>query len=74
MANHPTPTAPALTKLLYDLNEAGELLSIGRTALYEEITSGRLRSVKRGKSRLIPADALLDYVALLQNEARAEVA
>jgi excisionase family DNA binding protein len=46
-------------------------LSMSRSAIYEEIRSGRLRSVKRGRSRLISASAMADYVALLEQEARA---
>lgn len=56
-------------KLLYRVPEAMTLLSISRTVIYEEIRSGRLRSVKRGCTRLIPAAALQDYLALLDQEA-----
>lgn len=56
-------------KLLYRVPEAMTLLSISRTVIYEEIRSGRLRSVKRGCTRLIPAAALRDYLALLDQEA-----
>ncbi|HUN33751.1 MAG TPA: excisionase family DNA-binding protein [Trebonia sp.] len=44
-------------------------LSLGRSTLYELIRSGRLRSVKEGRSRLIPASAISDYVKLLEKEA-----
>jgi excisionase family DNA binding protein len=46
------------------------VLSMSRSAIYEEIRAGRLRSVKRGRSRLISASAIADYVALLENETR----
>jgi hypothetical protein len=36
-----------------------------------QIRAGRLRSVKEGNARLIPADAITDYVALLEAEAEA---
>ena len=58
-------------KVLYRVIEATTVLSMSRSALYEEIRSGRLRSVKRGRSRLISASALADYVALLEQETRA---
>jgi excisionase family DNA binding protein len=58
-------------KVLYRVTEAMAVLSMSRSAVYEEIRSGRLRSVKRGRSRLISASALADYVALLEQEARA---
>lgn len=48
-----------------------ELLGIGRTTLYQLIRSGRLRTVTQGRSRLIPASAIRDYVALLEQEAEA---
>ena len=35
-------------------------LGIGRTAVYEAIGRGDLRSVKLGRRRLIPADALAE--------------
>jgi excisionase family DNA binding protein len=44
---------------------------MSRSAIYEEIRSGRLRSVKRGRSRLISASAIADYVTLLEHETRA---
>jgi len=47
------------------------VLSMGRSVIYEQIRSGRLRSVTQGRSRLIPASAIADYVALLEREANA---
>ena len=46
------------------------VLSMGRTAIYEQIRSGRLRTVTQGRSRLIPASAIAEYVKLLESEAR----
>jgi excisionase family DNA binding protein len=46
------------------------VLSMSRGAIYQEMRSGRLRSVKRGRSRLISAAAIADYVALLEHEAQ----
>lgn len=43
-------------------SEAARLIGIGRTMLYEEITSGRLRSAKVGKRRLISLDAIRDWL------------
>ena len=54
---------------LYRIAEAMELLSLSRSVIYEELRSGRLRSVHCGRTRLIPAAAILDYVALLEHEA-----
>ncbi|WP_433274065.1 helix-turn-helix domain-containing protein [Pseudonocardia xinjiangensis] len=53
---------------LYRIPEAMELLSLSRTVIYEQIRAGRLRSVTQGRTRLIPADAMAEYVTLLINE------
>lgn len=58
-------------KALYRVPEAMRLLSLSRSVLYTQIRLGRLRSVKEGNTRLIPADAIADYVALLEAEAEA---
>jgi excisionase family DNA binding protein len=59
------------SKVLYRVAEAMAVLSMSRSAIYQEIRSGRLRSLKRGRSRLISASAITDYVALLEEETRA---
>jgi excisionase family DNA binding protein len=58
-------------KVLYRVPEAMRLLSLSRSVIYIQIRSGRLRSVKEGSARLIPADAIAEYVALLEAEAEA---
>jgi excisionase family DNA binding protein len=58
-------------KQLYRVREAMTVLSMSRSVIYEQIRSGRLRSVTQGRSRLIPASAIAEYVALLESEARA---
>ncbi|NUT23807.1 MAG: helix-turn-helix domain-containing protein [Hamadaea sp.] len=58
-------------KALYKVPEAMNLLSLSRTVIYELIRSGRLRTVKEGRSRLVPATAITDYVTLLEREAGA---
>ncbi|MFV2098024.1 helix-turn-helix domain-containing protein [Micromonospora sp. LOL_014] len=55
-------------KALYKVSEAMVILSLSRTIIYELIRSGRLRSVREGRARLIPAGAIADYVALLERE------
>ncbi|WP_036554291.1 excisionase family DNA-binding protein [Nocardiopsis sp. CNT312] len=55
-------------KKLLRVEEAAKLLGIGRTRVFEQIKLGRLRSVKIGTSRLVPAVALDEYVALLLEE------
>ncbi|MPY82602.1 MAG: helix-turn-helix domain-containing protein [Actinophytocola sp.] len=55
-------------RALYRVSEAEQLLSLSRSAIYEDIRAGRLQSVRRGRSRLIPAAAIQEYVQLLINE------
>ncbi len=61
----------ASDKQLYRVPEAMAVLSLSRSVIYEQIRSGRLRSVTQGRSRLIPVSAIAEYVALLEDEARA---
>ena len=56
-------------KQLYRVSEAMELLSLGRSVIYEQIRSGRLRTVKEGRTRLVPEWAIRQYVALLASGA-----
>jgi excisionase family DNA binding protein len=60
----PVPVTPVLLRP----EQAAEALAIGRTAVYELIRSGRLRSVKVGGLRRIPATALADFVRRLEEE------
>ncbi len=53
---------------LYRIREAMSLLSMSRSFIYEQIRAGRLRSVKQGRARLIPATAIQTYVQLLIDE------
>jgi excisionase family DNA binding protein len=55
------PGAP----VLYRVDEAAEALRLSRSVLYELIRSGRLRTVKAGRRRLVPVAALTEYVASL---------
>lgn len=55
--------APAAPDRLLDVDQAAAMLGIGRSALYGEIGEGRLRSVKVGRRRLIPAAAIAERIA-----------
>ncbi|MGW0534213.1 helix-turn-helix domain-containing protein [Streptomyces sp. NPDC003032] len=55
--------------LLYRVKDAMRVLNMSRTVIYDLIRAGRLRTVKEGRTRLIPASAITDYVALLEREA-----
>jgi excisionase family DNA binding protein len=67
-------TASAEAKLLYRIPEAMRLLSMSRSVMYEQIRAKRLRSVRQGRTRLIPAAAIVDYVLLLESESGRRVA
>lgn len=51
-----------MDKLLLTPEEAAELLSIGRSKLYQLLAAGTLRSVTIGASRRIPVEALRAFV------------
>jgi excisionase family DNA binding protein len=63
-----TPPATAVPQL-YRIPDAMRLLSMSRSVIYEQLRAGRLRSVRQGRTRLIPATAIADYIALLEAEA-----
>jgi excisionase family DNA binding protein len=54
---------------LYRVTDAMRLLKLSRTVIYEQIRSGRLQSVRQGRARLITAEAIRNYIALLESEA-----
>ncbi|MDP9608850.1 helix-turn-helix domain-containing protein [Streptomyces demainii] len=57
-------------RLLYCVPDAMKFLSIkSKDTIYALMRTGRLRSVKEGRARKIPASALHEYVALLEREA-----
>jgi excisionase family DNA binding protein len=47
---------------LLSVDEAAATLGLGRSRLYEDLLAGRLRSVKVGRRRLIPATAVRQYI------------
>jgi excisionase family DNA binding protein len=56
--------------LLYSVRDARKALGgMSHTVIYDLMRRGRLRSVKEGRSRLIPVSAIAEYVALLEREA-----
>lgn len=50
---------------LYTVQEAKNQLSLGLTKTRDLISSGELRSVKIGRARRVPADAIDEYVRRL---------
>lgn len=51
------------TKMLYRAEEAAEIMSLSRTAIYGLIRSGDLDTIKIGNRRRIPRSSIEDYVA-----------
>ena len=70
----PTPMAedvpsrtPEIAKRLLTIREAGELLGVGRTTVYELIANDELEVVHIGRSARIPTAAVDDFVDRLRS-------
>lgn len=50
-------------RLAYGINDFASALGIGRTKIYEEIKSGRLRAKRIGGRTIIAADDAAKYLA-----------
>jgi excisionase family DNA binding protein len=59
---------------LLTVEEAAHRLRIGRTLVYQLISSGKLESVKVGRLRRVPAECLPAYVATLRRTRSSEAA
>ena len=53
-------------KVLYTVPEVAEMLSMGTTKVWEHVMSGRLPSVKDGRSRRITRQAVDWFVETLE--------
>ncbi|GAA4978097.1 helix-turn-helix domain-containing protein [Yinghuangia aomiensis] len=58
---------------LYTVRDVMVLTGLGKTAVFELLRSGRLRSVREGRARRIPAAAIREYMSLLTKEAEGNV-
>jgi len=54
-----------MEKLLLTPEDAAEVLSIGRTKVYELLAAGLLRSVRIGTSRRVPREAVEEFITSL---------
>ncbi|MEU3253206.1 helix-turn-helix domain-containing protein [Streptomyces sp. NPDC006997] len=61
--------ATTVEPVLYKVSDAERALRLSRTVIYGLIRTGRLRTVKEGRARRIPASAIHEYTALLEREA-----
>lgn len=55
-------TAPPTAPRTYSVERAAELIGIGRTFAYREVSAGRLRVIRRGRRILVPESAVRDYI------------
>ena len=55
------------TARLLSIDAACAELSLGRSAVYERIADGSLRSIKVGRRRLISTEAIQDFIHSLEN-------
>ena len=60
-------------KLLLTIDEAAQRLGIGRSHAYVYVLRGELESVKLGRSRRVPLEAIDAFVARLRSETEAQV-
>jgi len=59
-------------RLLLSITDFCDLTAIGQTMAKKLIRQGRIRTVRIGDRRLIPAQAARDFVAQLEAEAAAQ--
>lgn len=69
MSSNESIPARRVVPILYRVDEAAEALHLGRTAVYELIPCGALRTVKVGTRRFAPVDTVREYVASLTDGA-----
>lgn len=55
-----------LDKLLYTVDEVAEMLSVSKMTIYRLFGTGELDSVKIGKSRRIPREAVVKFLESLE--------
>ena len=56
---------------LHNIERTQERLGVGRSKIFELIASGQLRSVRVGRRRLVPEQAIRDFVTQLDKQAGA---
>ena len=58
-----------MTAVLLTVEDAAQALALGRTKIYELLDAGELRSIKIGRARRIPVDALHEFVRSVDADA-----
>lgn len=62
MSGYNASADQSAAKMLYRAEEAADLLSISRTAVFNLISSGDLPAIKIGGRRRIPRASIEDYI------------
>ncbi|MDX2703945.1 helix-turn-helix domain-containing protein [Streptomyces sp. PA03-6a] len=57
-----------MSRILYPTDEVAQQLGVGLTTAKALIKSGELRSVKIGRARRVPAEALHEFVSRIDAE------
>ena len=60
-----------MNKLAHTVDEACDLLSIGRTLFYSEVKAGRIETARAGGRTIVPRSSLERYIEARLQEARA---
>ena len=60
-----------MSPVLLTVEEAADALALGRTKVYELLDAGALRSIKIGRARRIPVEALHEFVHRMESQATA---
>ena len=60
--------------MLFSIEEVADILHIGRSTVFKLIKEGSIQSIKLGRSRRVPIDAMQNYVNDLISEASASKA
>jgi excisionase family DNA binding protein len=66
-----TEALPDAVARLHNIEQAQERLGVGRSKVFQLIGSGELRSVQVGRRRLVPEQAIRDFIARLDRQAGA---
>lgn len=56
-------------RLLYSLEDAAKKLSVGKRKVEDLVAADEIETVKIGRRRLVPSEALDDYVERLRRSA-----
>jgi excisionase family DNA binding protein len=54
---------------LHNIESVQARLNLGRSTVFDLIASGQLRSAKVGRRRLVPEQAIVDFIAQLDKQA-----